>query len=252
MAYASWSVTLNEQPSAAKWNILGTNDSYFNSTIGTLASFYWNGGSGTWTYASATTFTVPAADAACMAVGTKIWLTQTTSKYFYVTGVSGTTITVNGGSDYTVANAAITAPYFSNAETPVGFPQWFNYTPTFANTTLGNGTVTGRFQMSGKAVHFRANFALGSTSAVGAGGITVSFPVTTASTYTPNDSIGYTSSTVTSLYNGALVWVTSTTAGFLVANAAGTYAISAFATTSVPNTWTTNSSAQCAGTYQAA
>lgn len=39
MAYASWSVTFGEQPSAAKWNILGTNDASFNdgSGIGTNA-----------------------------------------------------------------------------------------------------------------------------------------------------------------------------------------------------------------------
>ena len=34
MAYSSWSVSFNEQPSAAKWNILGTNDAYFDSLIG--------------------------------------------------------------------------------------------------------------------------------------------------------------------------------------------------------------------------
>ena len=34
MAYASWSVTFGEQPSAAKWNILGTNDSSFNDGSG--------------------------------------------------------------------------------------------------------------------------------------------------------------------------------------------------------------------------
>ena len=34
MAYASWSVTFGEQPSAAKWNILGTNDASFNDGSG--------------------------------------------------------------------------------------------------------------------------------------------------------------------------------------------------------------------------
>lgn len=34
MAYQSWSVTFGEQPSAAKWNILGTNDSSFNDSTG--------------------------------------------------------------------------------------------------------------------------------------------------------------------------------------------------------------------------
>jgi hypothetical protein len=34
MAYASWSVVYGEQPSAAKWNILGTNDAHFYSFLG--------------------------------------------------------------------------------------------------------------------------------------------------------------------------------------------------------------------------
>lgn len=34
MAYASWSVVFGEQPSAAKWNILGTNDAHFNTRLG--------------------------------------------------------------------------------------------------------------------------------------------------------------------------------------------------------------------------
>lgn len=34
MAYQSWSVVFGEQPSAAKWNILGTNDSSFNDGTG--------------------------------------------------------------------------------------------------------------------------------------------------------------------------------------------------------------------------
>lgn len=34
MAYASFSVVFGEQPSAAKWNILGTNDSSFNDGTG--------------------------------------------------------------------------------------------------------------------------------------------------------------------------------------------------------------------------
>lgn len=41
MAYASWSVVFGEQPSAAKWNILGTNDSSFNDGTG-IAGLYKN------------------------------------------------------------------------------------------------------------------------------------------------------------------------------------------------------------------
>lgn len=38
MAYQSWSVVFGEQPSAAKWNILGTNDAAFNSGNGVLST----------------------------------------------------------------------------------------------------------------------------------------------------------------------------------------------------------------------
>lgn len=34
MAYQSWSVVYGEQPSASKWNILGTNDAHFYSFLG--------------------------------------------------------------------------------------------------------------------------------------------------------------------------------------------------------------------------
>lgn len=34
MAYTAWSVVFGEQPSAAKWNILGTNDASFNNGTG--------------------------------------------------------------------------------------------------------------------------------------------------------------------------------------------------------------------------
>lgn len=38
MAYATWSVVFGEQPSASKWNILGTNDAWFNSLISQSSS----------------------------------------------------------------------------------------------------------------------------------------------------------------------------------------------------------------------
>lgn len=38
MAYTSWSVVFGEQPSAAKWNILGTNDASFNDGTGIAVS----------------------------------------------------------------------------------------------------------------------------------------------------------------------------------------------------------------------
>ena len=38
MVYASWSVVANEQPSTAKWNIIGTDLAYFDSIVGQSGS----------------------------------------------------------------------------------------------------------------------------------------------------------------------------------------------------------------------
>ncbi len=58
--------------------------------------------------------------------GQRLRLTQTTVKYFIVTKValvsSNTDITMYGGTDYTLVNAAITSPGYSVVKAPAGFP----------------------------------------------------------------------------------------------------------------------------------
>ena len=123
----------------------------------------WVSAGETWTYASATTFTISGDKTDKHQKGDKIKLTQTTAKYFYIIGVSEsggtTTITITGGSDYTLANAAITSPYYSKIENPQGFPHWFNWTPTVSSsspitvsiTSTGNGV----FSIAGGTCYFR-------------------------------------------------------------------------------------------------
>jgi hypothetical protein len=84
----------------------------------------------TWTYASADdptfTFTISGDLTAKYRVGMRIKLTQTSAKYFIITKVAygspNTTITVYGGTDYDLANATITDPYYSAERFPAGFP----------------------------------------------------------------------------------------------------------------------------------
>ncbi len=97
----------------------------------------------TWTYASADsptfTFTITGDFTAVLTPGTRLKLTQTTAKYFIVTAVSvssgTTTVTIYGGTDYTLANAAISANYYSRVKGPAGFnldpAKW---TQTFSDT----------------------------------------------------------------------------------------------------------------------
>lgn len=90
----------------------------------------WIAAGETWTYASADaptfTFTISGDLTTKYSVGMRIKLTQTTAKYFIVTAVSysapNTTVTIYGGTDYTLANAAITSPFFSFHKAPFGFP----------------------------------------------------------------------------------------------------------------------------------
>lgn len=85
----------------------------------------------TWVYASADdpsfVFDISGNYTGTYATGQRIKLTQTTVKYFLVTNVaysSGTTtsITVYGGTNYDLANAEITSPYYSPVKSPYGFP----------------------------------------------------------------------------------------------------------------------------------
>jgi hypothetical protein len=92
----------------------------------------WISANETWTYASATTITVPSGAASKYQKGDKIKLTQTTVKYFYIISVADTVLTVTGGTDYTVADEAITDNYYSHQENPIGFPHWFNWTPSYS------------------------------------------------------------------------------------------------------------------------
>lgn len=106
-----------------KWIIIWDNRHILAENVGG-----WIAADGTWTYASADspTFTLTVDDnvTSIIGVGSKVRLTQTSVKYFIVTAISysspSTTITLYGGTDYTLANATITSPYYSYLKSPVG------------------------------------------------------------------------------------------------------------------------------------
>ncbi len=140
----------------------------------------------TWVYVSATSFKIEGKDVrARFPKGTKIKLTQTSDKYFYVANTAfstDTTVTVTGGSDYSLANAAIDSPRYSYATTPQGFPGWFSWTPTVtyaggtANPTSVN-IVSAKFSITGN----KADFHLVETFVRGSGDryyITNTMPIT--------------------------------------------------------------------------
>lgn len=153
-------------------------------TIATPTFQNWDGwisANESWTYNSATTIIVPSDATTKYAVGDKIKLTQSaTVKYFYVTGVASTLLTITGGSDYTLTNNAITLNAYSHASSPLNFPQWFNYAPTYtgfsSNPSVGSGVIN--FNIIGRML--TVNFFPGTGGTSNATTFTISLPVASA------------------------------------------------------------------------
>jgi len=86
----------------------------------------WQAVSDSWSYASADSptfvITVPSGAASLYSPGMRIKLTQTTVKYFIITAVADTVLTVYGGTDYILTSATISEISYSTQKAPFGFP----------------------------------------------------------------------------------------------------------------------------------
>lgn len=99
----------------------------------------WISANETWTYASASTITVPTGAASKYQKGDRIKWTQTTVKYGVIVGVADTVLTIAVNTNHVVTNAAITLNYYSHQANPIGYPHSF----TFDSTIVGfSGTPT--------------------------------------------------------------------------------------------------------------
>lgn len=111
----------------------------------------WVVDSNTWTYASALTFTISGDHTAIFRKGTRLKLTQTTVKYFNCLGSTyaapNTTVTITGGNDFTLANAAISAQAYSCVLLPAGWPIWFAFTCTWVTFSAAPSGTSGKFRV---------------------------------------------------------------------------------------------------------
>ena len=120
----------------------------------------WIPASETWTYASASTITVPSGAASKYSIGDKIKWTQTGVRYGVIVAVADTLLTIQVTTDYVVSDAAISANYYSKQLNPLGYPHWFNTaTPSFTVAYFDDGaggqpSVTqSRINISGRTVY---------------------------------------------------------------------------------------------------
>lgn len=142
----------------------------------------------TWTFASATSFTVNGVDATgWLYPGTKVsWNDATNVPGYGVISAStfstNTTVTVITTSDFVMANHAFTAPRFSHEDSPAGFPRGFNWAPTSSGWTTTPGGVY-RWHTKHRACYLSIAMAAATSNSVTH---TFTLPVTAATTTSAN------------------------------------------------------------------
>lgn len=138
----------------------------------------------TLTYVSATSFSVVGDCTGMYQAGARLRLTQsTTTKYFVVVqaslGVGGvTTVTVTGGSDYSLTSSAISAVGISYQVAPVGWPGWFNWMPSYTGFSA-NPSGFALFAVTGRVCSVIVRHNTDGTS--NGTGLTISLPIPAAS-----------------------------------------------------------------------
>jgi len=136
----------------------------------------WTPADATWTYASASTITVPSGAASIYQKGDRIKWTQTTVKYGVIVAVADTLLTIAVNTDYTVANAAILANYYSHQANPLGYPNWFAYTPTYTGFSSNPSGSVNRFSVVGNVCFVTRYFVTQGTS--NSASFTITAPIT--------------------------------------------------------------------------
>ena len=232
-------------------NIKTTLKAYFDSVYSPQDG--WVNPSETWTRTSNVTFTVSGDKTAVYKLGLKIKWTQTTVKYGVVLSSTysspNTTVTIAANTDYLLTVATISNNYWSRGATPEGFPTSFNFTPSWTNLSVGNGSQTAEYRISETGVaDFSIHLVFGSTTSI-SGSVKLNPPVSIKNTgnYVPVGPCGLVDWGA-SLYMGEVI----SSGGVFevrVIVASGTYAAWSTISSTVPHTWTTSDIISMNGTY---
>jgi hypothetical protein len=139
----------------------------------------WTNPNHTWTYASATTFTVTGNVTAMYYAGVKIRYKQGGAyEYAHVLSSSysapNTTVTLVANADFALANDTITDNYFSLADNPAGFPAAFNWSPTFGGFSAD---PVGIFRFTVNGTKCPLYFEMSTAGTSNANSFTMSIPI---------------------------------------------------------------------------
>lgn len=208
------------------------------TTPAAIGSNGWTPDTNVLTYASPTSFTVPGNQTTQYTKGTRIMFTNNSTTFYGVVLSSSysspnTTVTLFATSDYSIANSAITNPYYSYQVNPQGYPNWFNYTGETWNGFSTNPTGgTYRYSVIGNTITVQLGRGSGVSNATT---MYATLPVNSAQSVHFGQGIGYD--------NGA--YVSNNSPAYL---AQGTNELFMYKVTDQTNQWTSSGNKNWIGT----
>jgi len=129
---------------------------------------------------------------------------------------------------------------------------WTAYTFTPSGITVGNGTLTARYQQIGKTVNIEVDLLWGSTTSITAGIVVFGLPVTAKlGSYTGAGIVSYGRYAVGN-YTGTATLQTTSNFYLGVTQTSGSYAFEGVITSTIPFTWSTADRITVRMTYEAA
>lgn len=214
----------------------------------------WQEATETWNRTGNHTFTVSGDLTAKFRKGTKIRYKDGGSYEYGAVIISShsagtTTVFLTPNTDYTMAAATITDKYISYSENPEAYPHWFNWSPTWTNLTLGNGTQVAKWRCLPQKLEYEISVTFGSTTSIGDASFAPPITSSMGGTRPPVGEISMLDSG-TANYSGMVIQVTTTSFGIRVFNASGTYAASVVISSTIPMTWTTSDELNIKGEYR--
>lgn len=187
--------------------------------------------------------------------------TTTNEKYLAFGNASTPTSTddvVNiGRFEATNSGAAFSLPTFTNdnlKHVPVFETRVLTFVPTWTNLTVGNGSVTGLYQLVGRRMMYYVGLTFGGTTSI-SGTVSHSLPMLRNTSYgslvVPLAPVRAFDADGSTAYQLIAQLLSTSLVSIVLQNASGTYVTSSGMSSTTPFTWATNDTIAEQGTYLA-
>lgn len=222
--------------------------------VGLTEESGWMEISDSWSYATASTITVPSDATTKYSPYMRVRFKQGGGyKYYVIRSVAATTLTVAINDDYVVANSAITNIAVSHLDVPLDFPMSFGFTPSWTNFTTTDATIAIKYSIAASGlVHIFGYVTFGASTAITGSPPSFGLPIshdTYSVTYAASSGLARYQDVGTNQYYG-ITTMLSDTLYFNLIDASSTYATTTGISSTTPFTWASTDMIIFNTTYQ--